>query len=253
MTKRINRLVLQAIAASLIAVSFNSCSDKNEDSDWTSFETNNAADVYFVPKQFFSKQYEKDCFVISCDNILQWEGSEGVYHNSEIEYAYDSNEKQTQEMFKKYAAYYGDTVAARLHTIPHLFHICVSPLTSINITTNKQLDESHPEGSNINDLLVFEQYFAGVHEYLTLKTETGQPIYKTKIFDQFFDEYHKNHVRYDLNAAPFPMIGNILYIVFKKLPEIHGNFIFTVTLTFADDPITGEKIEVEPITVEMSF
>lgn len=254
MTKRINRLVLQAIAATLIAASFNSCSDKNEDGVWATFETKNVTDVFFKPKKFFAHTYNSLYFAISCSNDLTL-GEEPLPDDIEDIYPHDSRDPNLRKMFSKYAEYYGDTVTTRMHAIASQYHACVSPLLSIEIITDKKIDEKHPEGSNINDLFELRQYQSGMYEYLNLKTEEGLPIYKTTDFDTFYRNYYYigEHNHYELNSVPFYMVSDLLYFQFKQLPDVKGEFKFTVSLKFADDPITGEKIEVEPVTVEMTF
>ena len=256
MTKRINRLVLQAIAATLIAAFFNSCSDKNDDNDWATFETNNIIDQYYVPKKAFTKQMSDTSFYVS------WYQKIYTLNDSSTEERYDSDDEMSDKYcynsdksklnkYLQYASYYGDTVSKRLHNMGNLNKVSAVPLLSINVTTKQQFDSEHPANSNINGLLLYWQYY-DLYNYLHGSDKDGQPLYKSIPIHKIYGEFVDIEVD-DINQKPFYMVADHFYLTFKKRPETSGKYTFLVELTFADDPITGEKIEVDPITVEMSF
>ena len=254
MTKRTNRLVLQAIAATLIAAFFNSCSDKNDDSGIT-ITTKNIVDNYYVPDKC-------EAYFNSIDQtiMMNW-GFKTTSELLEIEYLtsqrfnYMADNKDEYKRYLEYADFFGDTVYSTTHKLSEIEWISVMPIISLDITTDKAFDTMHPDGSSINDLCTFVDKDNNIYSFIHDKDENGIPLYKGSYATNgdvplhFSRQYNVESIK----TNPIIMPGETNYIKFNKMPENKGIYNITINIQFGADPLTGQKIEVDPITVEMSF
>lgn len=156
-------------------------------------------------------------------------------------FAFNAKDETAKDMFVKYAKAYGDTVfSVGLHR--YEFYASVMPLVSIDIITDKQFDEQHPAGSNVNDLVRF--YMHWDHKRLI------DNYASTQKFDQH------EHYELDLDQVPqnpINMLNDWFRLHFTKNPDVLGKYNFTISIKFGADPVTDETVVFEPATVELEF
>ena len=121
---------------------------------------------------------------------------------------------------------------------------CLAPLESITIVANKDFDDNHPAGTLLNDL--FELQFYAFHSFIK---------------DGYKNVFEKNE-----NLASNPIDSVVIVSDFKCVSLLQkqavfnlikrpakGKYTFTFTLNFGEDPLTGEKVEVPPASIEVEF
>ncbi|MBO7597596.1 MAG: hypothetical protein J6T70_11195 [Bacteroidales bacterium] len=253
MTKRDQRLVRQAIFAGLIITAFNSCSDKELSDTFSTIETNNIVDNYYVPGKMLATTSEIENNII----LLNWSRSYGDYARDNFDlasqiYNYQTTNKTEYNRYIDYAKYYGDTVYNKWHNLSEIEWISVMPLISVDITSDKEFDANHPANSNINDLCTFVDYGNNIYAFIHDTDENGVPLYKGRNGNLLLHDSQYYNVN-EIKTNPIIMPSESNYIRFDKLPEKNGTYNITISIKFGPDPITGQETEIEPVTVEMKF
>jgi hypothetical protein len=141
--------------------------------------------------------------------------------------------------YNDYVNYYGDTTYWQRHTKEINGVGCIMPLKSISVVADKDLDEAHPAGTPINDLL--DIGYARLYSYIK---------------GGYTPEMANEHQLYSISPlATFE--GDFLFpeksrLIFKKKPA-PGKYTFTVTFTFDKDPVSGDSLELAPASIEVEF
>ena len=143
------------------------------------------------------------------------------------------------EKYNEYANFYSDTTRVYSHPILSSLYGCTQPLKSITVTADRDLDENHLAGTEINDLFLLK-YF----RYYSYLKEGYRPSNGFKGLDSISElsDFKGTHL-YSTDS----------HLIFKQEPQIEGKCTFTVKLDFDADPLTGEKREYPPITIEVEF
>lgn len=147
--------------------------------------------------------------------------------------------------YNEYAKYYGDTTYTGRHDMSEIEVVCAAPLKSINVVADRDFDESHPAGASLNELFTFK--YVAFYSFV----KNG---YKNGGGSDVPAEYPADSV-----AALSDFRGASLFsdyvapLFFNKLPASPGKYTFTVTLNFGEDPLTGEKVELAPASIEIEF
>ena len=162
------------------------------------------------------------------------------------------DEKDIISPYKEYAAYYGDTTHLKHHdgalTGSSIYNACVLPLLSIDVVTNKDFDADHPAGSKLNDILYYDQSH-DTYEYLKNKEYKGEALYWGRGSCKDFEPR-----RLDLIPEnPVYLMESEFWITFDHAPATPGTYEFTIKFTFGPDPLSGETVDIEPVTVSMEF
>ena len=144
------------------------------------------------------------------------------------------------EQYKKYAKFYGDTTYHSRHILGDP-NACAAPLSKIDVTSDKDYDEAHPAGTSLNDLFLIS--YPRLYQYI----KSG---YKPQ---QGLNSYELDSVSELTAFKDEPLFENTTRLFFKKLPATPGKYTFTVTFDFGADPLTGEKVNVPPASIEIEF
>ena len=164
-----------------------------------------------------------------------------------ITFVYENKCKYTSqgEALKKYnmyAKYYGDTTYTYHHNITPIENGCVAPLNSISIVADRDFDNEHPAGTSLNDICTMT--YLPFHSFL----KNGYVG-----CDDFAKNYPGDSIVGLNGVKDISLIScQNTTISFVKKPE-PGKYTFTVTLDFGNDPLTGEKVTVQPANVEIEF
>lgn len=257
MTKRIQRLVRQAIFAVPIVTAFYSCSDKNQPDTGTTIETNNIVDNYFVPGKMLAtpSETENNILWLKWSRVINSDYAPNNYYLASQSFNYQAKNKTEYKRYIEYAKYFGDTVYNRWHYFEETEWISVMPLTSVDITSDKEFDTDHPAGSNINDLCTFVDHGNNIYAFLHDTDAQGVPLYKGHYKTNgdvplHFSRYYNVN---EIKTNPIIMPSESNYIRFNKMPEKHGTYNITISIKFGPDPITGQEIDIEPVTVSIDF
>jgi hypothetical protein len=103
-------------------------------------------------------------------------------------------------------------------------------LQSINITCNKQFDESHPSGNNLND--IFSVYVEDPVAVIKngYKTVTGSNYYSISDMPKEFPYCIFGSKLSSVDLINKPYIGIQIYLVLDAVPERTGEYIFTISV-----------------------
>lgn len=154
--------------------------------------------------------------------------------------------------FKEYAEYYGDTA----HIVPHFFgelghlhqNVCINPVLTIDVTCNKDFDETHPKGTKLNDIIYYEQHL-DTYNYLQNKDNIGKRLYSES---GDIEEFTPRKLS-DFKDNPLYLMESEYHLIFEHEPIEPGTYEFTVKFTFGPDPLTNEPLEIAPATVSIDF
>ncbi|MBO7461348.1 MAG: hypothetical protein J6T96_02000 [Bacteroidales bacterium] len=155
--------------------------------------------------------------------------------------------------YKEYAAYYGDT----MHLTNHdgilisgrgVDHACVMPLLAIDVICNKNFDTKHLAGSKLNDIMFYKQSLE-MYNYLQDKKNQGEELYSGIGSCKEFDKRRLSLIP----ENPIYLMESKFYIMFDHAPATPGTYEFTIKFTFGPDPLSGETVDIEPVTVSMEF
>jgi hypothetical protein len=203
---------------------------------YTSF-TGNYIDAFCIPKSV--RLYSDDQFEFSEKYI-----SFAFDYAHRFSYNNGWEEMSNEVKYEGYAKYYGDTTYTYNHDMSPRQRVCAMPLMSINVVADRDFDESHPAGASLNDLFTFKyvaHYSFVKNGYLNDKEGERDdcPTDSVAVLSDF------------RGASLFSTYIDPLF--FNKLPATPGKYTFTVTLTFGEDPLTGEKVELAPASIVIEF
>lgn len=159
-------------------------------------------------------------------------------------FGYDNDENRVST-FKEYASYYGDTAYFQKLPMGDGYCVTANPLTSINVTADKDFDSEHPAGSSLNDIMSLK--YASAYNLI-------QSGYDPSINIQNFVEK-----RGDYEVMPLSKLDNVKllyfrsFLLFDKQPDVKGKYTFEITLNFDKDPISGKEVKLAPAKVEFEF
>lgn len=288
MTQKLNKtlLAIAVLASSMLTISCDK--EESSDNDDLYYVTSyNTTDIFFKPKKL-------NIFCIHKDAIDgNWLYSEGVdstrirwndhiidYQQVNAEHYYFLNQtdikkyvnlKETtmKEVFvdpndiinpyKEYAEYFGDTILKTRHqTGPEYAgtNICVMPITGIDVTCDKDFDETHPAGTLLNDIIEYLGY-RDLYKYLNDKDENGILLHQGERLYDFYqhsmDTYCYNVTLSDIPEHPLMMAVDGFNLRFTHTPTEHGKYEFTVKFSFGPDPLSGETVDIAPANISMEF
>lgn len=125
---------------------------------------------------------------------------------------------------------------------------CVLSVTAIDVICNKDFDQSHPAGSNLNDILKYNQDF-DTYTFLHSPENKGKDIHSGLNWITKFEPRKLS----DIPNNPIYMMNRAYEISFDHEPTTPGTYEFTVKFTFGADPLTGETVDIAPATVSIDF
>ena len=160
-----------------------------------------------------------------------------TFGSNEARFSYSTNDTK----YDAYAKYYCDTAYIWFHNLSPFETVCLMPLDSISITTDTDFDNEHPKGSILNDL--FTVQYGAYHSYIKNNYNN---------MESTGDYCHTDSV---VSASVFKGVSLLNYgteFMLSKRPA-KGKYTFTFTLNFGEDPLTGEKVEVPPASIEVEF
>ncbi|MBR4327495.1 MAG: hypothetical protein IKP73_18440 [Bacteroidales bacterium] len=214
------------------------------------FATGNYMDMFFRPT----------AFEVGCIDSL-WQGYERVaatnpqFHInfSEMDEVYWYNPDHSLQddahlaKYNDYAKYFGDTAYDKPHYyMSAIEQGCLAPLNSINIVADKDFDEEHPAGTSLNDL--FTLWYRAFHSFIK---NGHQDIYAEEEYSRYCAKDSTLALSDFKGASLFQRNGHDL--ILTKRPSEKGAYVFTFTLDFGADPLTGEKVEVPSASVTVLF
>ena len=205
---------------------------------WFTKKTGNYMDIFLNPEMFELYFREIGTPAIIIQLCSHTEGQNGGAW-----YAYDSDDDATVAKYNECARYFGDTSYTWYHDMSPFQRASLKPLNSISIVADKDIDEDHPAGTSLNDL--FTVKYRAFHSFI--KNE----------YENEIDENHKDDpmdsvvVVSDFKGASLFQDG--AEFVLTKQPSEKGAYVFTFTLDFGADPLTGEKVEVPSASIEVEF
>ncbi len=199
--------------------------------DWSTEKTGNFIDAFIGTGMTFGLAYHDwstATFTIS-------------FGSDDARYHYLDQDETESTKYKAYAKYYGDTSYIWYHDLAPFESVCLMPLDSISITADRAFDNEHPKGSILNDL--FTVKYGAFHSYIKSNyndmVTTGDYSQKDSL----------------VSATEFKGVSLLNYgteFLLTKRPA-KGKYTFTFTLNFGEDPLTGEKVEVPPASIEVEF
>lgn len=219
----------------IVALSIMACCKSDDDNkvhEATAPSTGNYMNVFITKPGELILEFDK-YGASSTSEIKMWIPSdEGCC----VSYAFEDD----LIMYKRCAEFYGDTTYHGVHELGNSSG-CVAPLSNIVVKTDKDFDEAHPAGATLNDL--FQIRYPGFYNYI----KSG---YKPKegLGSEQLDSISELAVFKDVS-----LFSGHTSLIFKQLPATPGKYTFTVTLTFGEDPLTGEKVELAPASIEIEF
>ncbi|MBQ1698449.1 MAG: hypothetical protein II075_11285, partial [Bacteroidales bacterium] len=153
--------------------------------------------------------------------------------------------------FKEYAAYYADTIYPSNHYCELIglrgeVNLCVLPLIGIDVVCNKDYDEEHPAGSKLNDILFYDQYL-DTYGYLQSKEYQGESL---KIGYGHIKDFEMRRINL-LAENPVYLMESDFCLRLDHSPAVPDTYEFTIKFTFGSDPLTGETVDIAPVTVSM--
>ncbi|MBO7440366.1 MAG: hypothetical protein J6U21_11900 [Bacteroidales bacterium] len=164
------------------------------------------------------------------------------------------DEKDIISPFKEYASYYGDTTHLTNHdgiktnSQCGADNACVLPLLAIDVVTNKDFDEGHLAGSKLNDILFYDQSLDR-YSYLQDKEYQEEKLYSGIGSCKEFEPRRLSQIP----ENPVYLMESHFVIRFDHAPTTPGTYEFTIKFTFGPDPLSGETVDIEPVTVSMEF
>lgn len=225
-------LLLLLLASSLLAACDKSESDSSEKTetpvgDYVYKSTGNVINYYFYPDNLSAGKSAVD---------------EGPIYLLLHGFEKDGNRVKT---FKEYANYYGDTAYFQKLTMGWGYTVSANPLTSINVTADKDFDSEHPAGSSLNDILSLK--YASAYNLIQSGYDTSIHI------------YNMEGKRGNYEVMPLSKLDNVkllyheAFLLFDKQPDVKGKYNFEITLNFDKDPISGKELKLAPVKVEFEF
>ena len=153
---------------------------------------------------------------------------------------YASTDTSKFALYKKYAAFYGDTAYHDVHVLGAT-NALASPLSSISIQSDTNLDEEHKSGEPLNGLFLIS--YPRYYQYIK-NGYKPQKWYNSCLLDSISElSTFKDEYLFEVEES---------FLIFKQQPA-PGKYTFTVTLDFGEDPLTGEKVTVPPASIEIEF
>jgi len=221
----------------IAATTWFACNDKDDKNDAENpYEIGfpSLVDMYYVPSSIHFRKIATDMeypyIIMDCG------------YNEEQEYWFNAKDENPMDTFVKYAKMFGDTMGVAEHGIPHQQIASVMPLVSMDVTSDSDFDETHPAGSSLNNILSLYTYH-DLGASIASKREKGV--------------WCRDSIFVGLTAItetkPVNMLNDWFRIHFTKAPATPGAYKFTVSMKFGADPLTGETVDIEPVTVEIEF
>ena len=219
------------------------------------------ADKYFVPS---SVRMESNT---ACDSVkMKCTSSDGkveifdtpgsffipyncyIIMNCEYEgHSYMFNSKSETDLiaFEKYAKAYGDTLNySGRHYGPYQDFFSVMPVVALDVKTDRQFDKSHPAGSSIGDII-------NLYIWRDILSMNSAALEDKEGDSGLFEQYRcLNSISAD---NPVYLLPDWFRLHFKTLPDTRGVYNLTISMKFGADPVTGETVEIEPVTVAFEF
>lgn len=216
----------------LFVVACGKSDDDNKVYEATDPSTGNYMNVFITKPDKVELEFDK-YGASSTTEIKMWIPS---IKGRSVSYAFDED----LPMYKKYAAYYGDTTYNSLHVIGEAIG-CASTLSCIMVVCDKDFDAEHPSGTILNDL--FQVRYPRYYQYIKsgYKPKTSLSSYELDSIAELF------------SFKDVPLFADETSLIFKQHPAAPGKYTFTVSFTFGEDPITGEKVELAPASIEIEF
>jgi hypothetical protein len=202
---------------------------------WFTYSTGNYMDSFMLPDTVFlvdrglanGKQYFSVVFNYSVSGVLH------------------SYTRAKSTRYTEYVKYYGDTTYAYRHDYSPTERGCLMPLNNISIVADRDYDEQHPAGTSLCDLVTIE--------YLALYSFIKNG-YKTECEDERFRLDPADSISVLSDCKSISLFSDLnSSFCFDTPPDTPGKYTFTVTLNFGEDPLTGEKVELEPASITIEF
>lgn len=227
--------LLYLLLFSFVAILSN-CKDDNSATDAVAYGFPSFLEKYYIPASIKLQRcvtYEDIPYIImECDD-----GGKS--------YSFDAKDEKEMATFERYAKAFGDTLFSEIH---HSWDYIASvmPLVSMNVTTDRVFDAKHPADSLINDLI-------DIYIWKDFKTVIAitEDLEHHKNEDVGLLDYYRNLD--SIPDSPISMFPDWFRLHFKKNPDTLGTYNFTISMKFGADPVTGETVEIAPVTVEMEF
>ena len=235
--KKILFLMTIAIAATTL-FACNGKDDKNDAENPYEVGFPSLVDMYYIPSSVKVKLVVAD----ECDSTHFPYFAMDCGFNEGQAYWFNAKDESKMSGFVKYANFFGDTLGVVKHGIPHQQIASVMPLVSVDVTSDSDFDETHPAGSSLNNILSLYTYH-DLGASIASKREKGV--------------WCRDSIFVGLTAItetnPVNMLNDWFRIHFTKAPATPGAYKFTVSMKFGADPLTGETVDIEPVTVEIEF
>ena len=145
---------------------------------------------------------------------------------------------QQGETYNKYAEYYGDTNFQRDDDDHGGPDGSCNPLASISVTCNRDWDTEHPAGTPLDDLISAD--------VMSVKKQIESGYKET---NHFFFYNALSNIDY-ANIRPFT---DFMYLYMPSPAVREGKYVFTISVGFDKDPISGYNVSIEPATVEVEY
>ena len=121
-------------------------------------------------------------------------------------------------------------------------------MLAIDVVTNKDFDEGHLAGSKLNDILFYDQSLDR-YSYLQDKEYQKEKLYSGIGSCKDFEPRRLGLIP----ENPVYLMESNFVIRFDHAPTTPGTYEFTIKFTFGPDPLSGETVDIEPVTVSMEF
>ncbi len=249
MEKILTLLILTATSFTLY-----SCESKDAIDGDVSYGFPSIVDTYFIPSAVTTRL----CAVSNSTVNMIKQGDKTEYYDIDTTFqgtylvmdcrwedkafSFDSETQNDRDVFERYAKSFGDTIFSNMHV--HQCLASVMPLVAIEITADRQFDETHAAGSSLRDLIDFYMW----RDFKTVISNYRE----TREIDYGHEELVRNlgSVSED---NPIYMLNDWFRLHFKKPPATPGTYKFTICMKFGEDPLTGETVEIKPVSVEIEF
>lgn len=181
---------------------------------------------YYVP-EYLTAQVDENSPYIKISVSVNSSTSYGVLSIGDMKEAYN-----------KYAEYYEDTNFQRDDDDHGGPDVSCNPLAAISVTCDRDWDLEHPAGTLLNDLIATD--------VMSVKKQIESGYKET---NHFFN--YNNLTEIDYNAIrPFT---DMIYLYMPTPTDKNDKYIFTISVSFDKDPISGENVSIEPVTVEVEY
>lgn len=213
--------------------------------DWYTIKTGNYMDFFMKPSglslsyQDSTSGYDWTMAITPTFTLtFDCNGRTDMYgYNPSVE------DQKHLDKYNEYAKYFGDTSYSWYHDM-YFDRAITAQLYSIDIVADKDFDKEHPAGTSLNNLFTLK--YNAYHSYI-----------KGNYKNVHAKEGERSDVPMDSVSVVTDFKGSSLFqsgakLLLSKRPA-KGKYTFTFTLNFGEDPLTGEKVEVPPASIEVEF